>query len=372
MSPIRLIIVLLIVWAASQSMPAAESFMAEASRPSPLKTGNRSTAIYELQARFNRIYELYKDSVVFIATEKSVATRYPNPFDDPFFKERNPGGTVPEGQKRRGLGTGFIITSDGYICTNHHVVAQVDRITVKVNDREYRATIVGSDALTDIALLKIDGGASRFKPVYLGNSDSVKIGDMAVAIGNPFGLDKTITTGIVSATGRTMLDDLGNSHIQTDASINPGNSGGPLINLDGEVIGVNRMIYSQTGGNLGISFSIPVNQAGLILQQLKRYGKVKRGFIGVSISPLSPALARELGLEKPEGALVGSLAAGGPAEKAGIRIRDVITRINGTRVVNFRDLIHITSQAPIGSTATVVLWREKREMTVRVMVQERP
>ncbi len=356
---------------------ARASFLGEATSPSPLKKKNKDAAVYELQKAFHEIYEQYKDSVVFISTEKTVTTKYNHPFfDDPFFRDffgqrsRDRQNRQRE-QKQKGLGTGFILTKDGYICTNHHVVDKMDSVTVMVNEKEYKAKIIGSDSFTDIALLKIDGD-SEFKPVYLGDSDAVKIGDMAVAIGNPFGLDKTITSGIISATGRRALDSIGNSHIQTDASINPGNSGGPLINVDGEVIGVNRMIYSSTGGNLGIGFAIPINAAKHVLVQLKEHGKVKRGYIGVQISPLTEEFAKELGLQKPEGALVGSVENDSPAQKAGVKEGDVIIRLNDASISDFRDLLDTVSKTDIGKTIKVTVWRDKKTLNLWVTITERP
>ncbi len=352
---------------------SAEQFPGEPGRESPLKKQNRNSPVHELQKAFQSIYEQYKNSVVFISTEKTVRKTNRDPFmDDPFFREffgrRQP---APDTQKRRGLGTGFIISESGYICTNTHVVAGMDSVTVRVNSKDYTAALVGSDQLTDIALLKINDSGT-FTPVYFGNSDSVKVGDMAIAIGSPFGLDKTITTGVISATGRHVYNDMGISHIQTDASINPGNSGGPLINIDGEVIGVNRMIYSSTGGSLGIGFAIPINTARDTLIQLQKYGKVKRGYIGVQISPLTPEFARELGLQKPEGALVGAVEKDGPADKAGLRIRDVITGIDGGAVRDFNDLLGIVSRSGIGRNIRLTVWRDKGEISVWVTVKERP
>ncbi|OHD63046.1 MAG: hypothetical protein A2176_09250 [Spirochaetes bacterium RBG_13_51_14] len=351
----------------------AEPFLNETGRDSPLKNDNRNSPVYELQKTFQKIYELYKNSVVFISTEKTISARYYDPFrDDPIFREffgRRP--NMPDTQKKKGLGTGFIISSDGYICTNHHVVANMDAVTVRVNNKDYAASLVSSDQFTDIALLKItDSG--KFTPVYFGNSDTVKIGDMAVAIGNPFGLDKTITTGVISATGRHVMNDTGVSHIQTDASINMGNSGGPLINLDGEVIGVNRMIYSSTGGNLGIGFAIPINTVRDTLIQLKKYGKVRRGYIGVQISPLTLEFAKERGLLKPEGALIGSVEKDGPADRAGLRMSDVIIRIDGTTIVDYTDLVSIVGRSDIGKSVQITAWRDRREITVSVIVKERP
>ncbi|OHD70142.1 MAG: hypothetical protein A2W19_04970 [Spirochaetes bacterium RBG_16_49_21] len=370
------IFLMLMLIAAGISVSAANresGFLSETGRNSPLKKENQSSPVYELQKTFHEIYEQYQNSVVSISTEKTVKIRYNHPFiDDPFFKEFFGGkDKMPETQKHRGLGTGFIISRDGYICTNHHVVANMDSVTVTVNGKHYKAVLIGSDQLTDIALLKI-AGTDKFTPVYFGNSDAVKIGDMAIAIGNPFGLDKTITSGIISAVGRRVINDIGTSYIQTDASINPGNSGGPLINLDGEVIGVNRMIYSSTGGSLGIGFAIPINTTRDILMQLHQYGKVKRGYIGVMISPLADQLAKELGLQKAEGAVIGSVEKNGPADQAGLKIRDVITRVEGKPIAGYADLIGIVSRIAIGKTITVTVWRDKKYVEATVTVRERP
>jgi len=356
------------------SMPVyAGTFLDETAEPSPLKNRSERASVYELQNAFNQVYENYRDSVVFISTEKTVKVRYYHPFmEDPFLREFfGQQEQKPRTRKQKGLGTGFIISSNGYICTNHHVVAKMDTVTVTVGDKTYPAKIVGSDPLTDIALLKIKGRTS-FRPVHFGDSDSVKIGDMSIAIGNPFGLEKTITTGIISATGRRQVDMIGNSHIQTDASINPGNSGGPLINLDGEVIGVNRMIYSRSGGNLGIGFAIPINTARDVLLDLKKYGKVKRGYIGVNIAMFTKQLANELGLKKPEGALIGAVEKNGPADKAGLRQKDVITRINGKKIKSYKDLLRIVSRAPINSTVNMTVWRDRKNRNFRVKITERP
>jgi serine protease Do len=353
-------------------MLANGSFLDSTGRPSPIKNKADKT-VYEMQNTINQIYELYKDSVVFISTEKTVKMRYRHPFmDDPFFRDFfGKAPNMPDTMKQKGLGTGFIISENGYICTNHHVIADMDTVTVKVKNREYRAKIIGSDPLSDIALLKIDG-SGNFQPVYFGDSDRVKVGDMAIAIGNPFGLDRTITSGIISATGRDMVDAMGNAHIQTDASINPGNSGGPLINLDGEVVGVNRMIYSQTGGNLGIGFAIPINKAKEVLLSLKEYGKIRRSYLGVEISPLTEEFAKQLGLPNNDGALVGNVLQGSPAEHAGIRIEDVILKVDNEKVKDHRDLFNIVSRMPLGKTVKLVVWRDRSEKNFWATVKERP
>ena len=338
---------------------------------SPLKGKRVGTPVYELQKAFYDIHELYNDRVVFISTEKTVQVRdRRNPFfNSPFFEGPNEGRKKT--RKQTGLGTGFIISNDGYICTNHHVVANVDKVIVKVGVKKYTAQVMGSDALTDIALLKIEG-EEEFKPVYFGDSDKIRVGNWAIAIGNPFGLDRTFTVGVISATVRQDVDQIGNAHIQTDASINPGNSGGPLINLDGEVIGVNRMIYSRSGGSLGIGFAIPINTARNILEQLKKNKRVKRGFLGVQIAPLTEDFAKQLGLKSPRGALVGTVTPGSPADKAGIKERDVIISVGGKPVKTFRDLLNVVATTEIDKTVKVIVWRNKKKINLFVTIKERP
>ncbi|HOP31242.1 MAG TPA: trypsin-like peptidase domain-containing protein [Spirochaetota bacterium] len=349
------------------------SFLSETEAESPLKKNSSNSIVHELQNTYHGIYNEYKDSVVFISTEKTVNVKGINPFtDDPVFREffglKN---TPPKTRKAKGLGTGFIISNDGYICTNHHVVQNVDTVTVTVSSKSYEAQIIGSDAFTDIALLKIKGGG-KFKPVHFGNSDDVKVGDIVVAIGNPFGLDKTYTSGIVSATGRNQLDPNGNVHIQTDTAINQGNSGGPLINIDGEVIGVNRAIYSSTGGNVGIGFAIPINNTKETLIEIKKYGKVRRGFIGISIAPLSADHAKKLGLKNSDGVLVGGIIKNGPAHKSGIAEGDVILKIDGSEVKDGIALVKNISTRKIGSTVRLSVWRNKTLKDITVAIKERP
>ncbi len=367
---------ILLILLSCSTIQADNSFLSETARTSPLKSSKDKTVLHALQNTYHNIYNEYKDSVVFISTEKTVTVQGFNPFmDDPafrnFFNFRN---IPPQTRKARGLGTGFIISSDGYICTNHHVVQNVDTVTVTVADKTYEAEIIGSDQLTDIALLKIKNNEKKdtFKPVYFGDSEKVKVGDFVLAIGNPFGLDKTFTSGVVSGTGRNQLDSMGNMHIQTDAAINQGNSGGPLINIDGEVIGVNRAIYSSSGGNVGIGFAIPVNLAKETLAQLKEYGKVKRGYIGINAAPLNDDFAKQLGLENSEGVLVGSAIKGGPAEAGGIIDGDVIVAIDDKPVTSFQDLIQIVGNERVGKTIKVTVWRNKARTNFWVTIKERP
>ncbi|MCU0821264.1 MAG: trypsin-like peptidase domain-containing protein [Spirochaetes bacterium] len=342
---------------------------------SPLRSNSETAKASEIQDTFRAIYKLYSESVVFISTEQTVKMPMHPFYDDPFLREffGFRGQQPPSTRKRTGLGTGFVLSEDGYICTNHHVVAEVDKVTVKINDKSYDARIVGSDERTDIALLKIESKV-KLKAVYIGDSDKVEVGDWAIAIGNPFGLDKTFTVGVVSATSRNDIDFMGGSesHIQTDASINPGNSGGPLINIYGEVIGINRMIYSQTGGNIGIGFAIPINTAKSVLEQLKTYKKVKRGYIGVQVVPLTDEYAKELGLSEKAGALVGGLMQGSPAEKGGIAAGDLILEIDGKKIKDYKDLIETVGKTPIGKTLKIMILRNREKINLFITVLERP
>ncbi|HON77833.1 MAG TPA: trypsin-like peptidase domain-containing protein, partial [Spirochaetota bacterium] len=333
---------------------------------------------WEIQKTFRKINELYHERVVSISTEQTVKLPQHPFFDDPFFNEFfgrsfRQNNSRQRVQKRRGLGTGFVISEDGYICTNHHVVKNVDKVTVKINEKIYNAKVIGSDERTDVALLKVDS-SDTFKPVFLGNSDNVRVGDWAIAIGNPFGLDKTFTVGVVSATGRRDLDLMGGSqsHIQTDASINPGNSGGPLINIDGEVIGINRMIYSRSGGYMGIGFAIPINQATSILTQLKKYKKIKRGYIGVQIVPLTEDYAKQIGLQDDKGALVGAVVPDGPAEKGGVIVGDVILKADSTEINTYHDLVQVVERTEIGKALRLSVWRDRNKVNLFITVKERP
>lgn len=341
---------------------------------SPLRGGDSVADAVKVQDVFKKVYDINKNSVVFISTEQTVKLRQNPFFDDPFFKDFfGPEMKMPKTQKRTGLGTGFIISEDGFICTNYHVVAGVEKVKVKIDKDSYDATVIGFDERTDLALIKINA-KNKLTPVYFGNSDNLSVGDWAIAIGNPFGLDRTFTVGIISATARRDLDLMGDSQtqIQTDASINPGNSGGPLLNIYGEVIGVNRMIYSQSGGNIGIGFAIPINTAKKVLEQLKLHKKIKRGFIGVQIVPLTEEYAKELGLNDNSGALVGQVTDGGPADKGGVLTGDVILSVNGNEVKNFGDLITYVEGTEIGKSLKIEVWRNKAKLSLFITVGERP
>lgn len=370
--PVILVCVMFITlnnFSCSQNYPSLFGDMND----SPLKGNKSARNAVEMQEAFRQVYDLYKDRVVSITTEQTVKMpRHPF-FDDPFFRQFFGAPEQQRERKRTGLGTGFILSEDGYICTNHHVIKGVDKVTVKVDDDTYEASVVGYDERTDIALLKIDADG-KLKPVFIGDSSSVRVGDWAIAIGNPFGLDRTFTVGVVSATGRRDVDMMGGSqsHIQTDASINPGNSGGPLININGEVIGINRMIYSRSGGYMGIGFAIPMNTAKSILEQLKQHKKIKRGYIGVQIVPMTQEYADELGLDEPRGALVGAIMRNSPAAKAGVKVGDVILAVDGEEIESYEDLVDIVGRSKIGKTLKATVWRNKSKVTLYITVKERP
>ena len=293
--------------------------------------------------------------------------------DDPFndFWRRFFGGPLPRGpQRQRSLGSGFIIDADGSILTNNHVVENAQKIVVKLsNDQEYEAKVIGRDAKTDMAVIQIKA-KTALTAASLGDSDSLEVGEWVVAIGNPFGLDSTITSGIVSAKGRHIGQGPYDNFIQTDASINPGNSGGPLINLRGEVIGINTAIFSRTGGNMGIGFAIPINLAKELLPQLRGKGKVTRGYLGVLIQKVTPEIAESLGMEHGYGALVANVSKDGPAEKAGVKVGDVIVEFDGKEVRDSADLPIIVARTAVDKKVPMKVLREKKEVTLNVAVGE--
>jgi serine protease Do len=270
-----------------------------------------------------------------------------------------------DGESNNGVGSGFILSADGYVMTNAHVVDDADNIYVTLTDkREFKAKLIGVDDRTDIAVVKID--AASLPTVTIGDSNKVRVGEWVVAIGSPFGLDNTVTAGIVSAKGRETGDYL--PFIQTDAAVNPGNSGGPLINMQGEVIGINSQIYSRTGGFMGIAFAIPIDEAMRVADQLKATGKVVRGRIAVSIGEVTKDVADSLGLPRAQGALVSSVEPGGPADKAGLQPGDIILKFNGAPVDTDTDLPRMVGDTKPGTHATVTIWRKgvSREVPITV------
>lgn len=327
---------------------------------------------------FADIVKKAKPAVVNIKATKVVKRRF-SPFrwwfGDPFeeFWRRFFEG-VPRERVERSLGTGFIITEDGEVLTNYHVVANAEKIKVSLeNGEEFQAKIIGTDKKTDIALLKIKN-KKGFPHLPLGDSDKLRIGDWVIAIGNPFGLGHTVTAGIVSAKERVLGVGPYDSYIQTDAAINPGNSGGPLLNLKGEVVGINAMIYSPSGipQNIGIGFAIPINLARSLLPQLEKKGKVTRGWLGVYIQEITPEIAESMGLKEKKGALVSEVIKDSPAEKAGIKRGDVIIEFDGKNVKSSHDLPMIVASTPVGKKVKVKVIRDKKFKELTVKVGEMP
>jgi serine protease Do len=295
--------------------------------------------------------------------------------DDPFndFWKRFFGGPAPRGpQRQRSLGSGFIIDGDGSILTNNHVVENASKIVVKLSgdEQDYEAKVVGRDPKTDIAVIKINV-QTGLPAANFGDSDRLEVGEWVMAIGNPFGLDGTVTSGIVSAKGRhNITQGPYDNFIQTDASINPGNSGGPLINLRGEVIGINTAIFSRTGGNIGIGFAIPINLVKELLPQLRGKGRVTRGFLGVLIQKVTPEIAESLGMDKGYGALVANVSKDGPADKAGVKVGDVIVEFDGSPVKDSGDLPIIVARTLVDKKVRMKVLRDRKEIFLNVAVGE--
>lgn len=327
---------------------------------------------------FRGLAEAAGPSVVNISSMKVVKGgpfRFDSPFggeDDPlrdffekFFGQRG----VPKEHKQKGLGSGFIIDPDGFILTNNHVVEATDEILVKLGDgREFQAKMVGRDPQTDLALIKIEPD-KPLPALKLGDSEQLHVGDWVLAIGSPFGLVSTVTAGIVSAKYRRIGIGAYDDFIQTDASINPGNSGGPLLNMNGEVVGITTAIFSKSGGNIGIGFAIPANIARELLPQLRK-GKVVRGWLGVMIQQITPQLKDKLGLSTEAGALVSQVTPGGPAEKAGIKRGDVIVSFDGQTVKEMNDLPFLVAKTEVGKKVPVVVLRKGERKTLQVTIAQ--
>ncbi len=293
-----------------------------------------------------------------------------SPFHD-FFRRYMQPYSGPRKHESRSLGSGFIVSEDGYILTNAHVVESASQITVKLADkREFKATVIGADKKSDVALIKIE--ASNLSIVKQGDPDKLKVGEWVVAIGAPFGFESSVTAGIVSAKGRSLAQENYVPFIQTDVAINPGNSGGPLFNMQGEVVGINSQIYSRTGGFMGLSFAIPIDVATTIAKQLREHGKVSRGKIGVMIQEITEELAESFNLDKPRGALVVSTEKDGPADKAGIRARDVILKFDDQNVITSSDLPRLVGNAKPGSKTGIQVWRNGSTKNLTIKVGEMP
>ena len=367
------------------SQPAATAMPPAAPAGAPAVTGATppTTGLVSGLPDFTALVERFGPAVVNVqVTEKRVEVQNngrgpqglsPNdPFYDFFrrFGIPNPNGQGgPRGNQppARGEGSGFVVTPDGYILTNAHVVRGASDVTVKLVDRrEYTAKVIGVDTRTDVAVIKIE--AKNLPVVSIGDPSKLKPGQWVVAIGSPFGFDNSVTAGIVSATARTLPDDRYVPFIQTDVPVNPGNSGGPLFNLNGEVVGINSQIYSQTGGYMGLSFAIPIDVANNVREQLIKSGKVSRGRIGVQIQEVSAQIADAFGLDRPRGALVGSVEKDGPADKGGVKAGDIIVRVDGKAIERDAEVPSLISNTKAGSDTQIEVWRERsvKKLTVRV------
>ncbi len=354
----------------------------------------------QLQNSFSKLAKQLEPSVVNISTEyipqKATTQNQPRqqqrrravPQDDEEdqqggmqdFMQRffgNPGGGMGQMEDRRSasLGSGVVVDKNGYIITNNHVVEKATKITVKFNNDtvEYPAKVIGTDVDTDLAVIKVE--KKNVMPAKIGNSDAVQVGDWAIAIGSPFGFEATVTAGIVSALSRDVPSEVGNMKnsfqhfIQTDAAINPGNSGGPLANINGEIIGINTMIASRSGGNQGIGFALPINTAAKVYNAIIKTGRVTRGSIGVSISDPNKELLKVYGAD--HGVFIQSTTEGGPGEKAGLKAEDIVTSINGKAILKSQDLIDAVADTPVGNSIKVSIMRDKRPMTLDVVVGDR-
>tara|TARA_A100001388_G_scaffold234673_1_gene188046 strand:- start:2204 stop:3604 length:1401 start_codon:yes stop_codon:yes gene_type:complete len=319
---------------------------------------------------FADLAEKLMPSVVNISTTQTVVTnsnpfpfQFPpgSPFED-MFREFG----SPQERKSAALGSGFIIDKEGIVVTNNHVIKDAEDIIVRVNDKEFKANVVGADPLSDIAVLKLETN-EKFIPVKFGDSDKARIGDWVIAIGNPFGLGGTVTSGIISARNRSIGLSRYEDYIQTDASINSGNSGGPLFDMNGDVIGINTAILGRNG-SIGIGFSIPSNSAKIVIDQLLEFGETKRGWLGVRIQDVTKEIAEVENLNEPRGALVASVAENSPSDKAGVKSGDIILEFNGEKIQEMKELPIIVARTEVGKKVKVKIWRNKKEITKEIIL----
>jgi serine protease Do len=354
---------------------AAEKAMAPTAQQQPMN-------VTDLSRAFENVAKEMRPSVVNVRSVKRIAEpsalrHMPGDedqmrqfFGDDFFNRSFGKKRPEEGFQERGLGTGVIVSKDGYILTNAHVARDADQLTVTLsNNQDYKAKVVGIDNKTDLAVLKID--AKNLTPATLGDSDSLRVGEWVLAIGNPFGLTETVTQGIISAKGRANvgISDY-EDFIQTDAAINPGNSGGPLVNLNGQVVGINTAIVSGSGGSVGIGFAIPIDMAKSVMNSLIKYGKVERGYMGINIQNLTDELAKSFGYGSTHGVLIGDVTPNSPASNAGLKSGDIITKLNGKTMEDMNQLRNTVASTPPGTEVKVEVFRDGKDKTMEVKLGE--
>ncbi|MDH5716145.1 MAG: trypsin-like peptidase domain-containing protein [Spirochaetia bacterium] len=357
----------------SRCKERTETF-ANANEKNPLLNSESVKGALVLQDALREIHKEVNPAVVRIETEQTVDLPQHPFFSDPMFRRffGMPNDESPK-QKRQGLGSGFVISEDGYVVTNDHVVKNADKIIVKmISGKSFDAKVIGADSTSDIALIKIND-AKNLKTVHIGDSDQIEVGDFAIAIGNPFGLSSTFTIGVISSKGQDINTPDGIARIQTDAAINPGNSGGPLLNLKGEVVGINQMIYSQSGGSVGIGFAIPINYAVEVLERLKTGKEIKPGYIGVSVNPdVTEEQLKELNLLGKTGLLVAQVVIGSPAWKAGIRPYDFITHVENKEAIKFSILKSAVIKKGVGGIIEMQLISEGKTKNAKIKIVEMP
>ncbi len=372
------------------ALAAAATLGCEGGRLSPISSSQAQSAQAQPAASaptssparalpdFSALVEQYGPAVVNISTMAKVHAeaqdfQIPGEPGDPFYEFfRRFQTPAPQGDSiRRGVGSGFIVSADGYILTNAHVVDDASEVTVKLTDnREFNAKVVGTDKRTDVALVKID--AKNLPVVRIGEAAKSRVGEWVAAIGSPFGLENSVTAGIISAKSRSLPDENYVPFIQTDVAINPGNSGGPLFNMAGEVIGINSQIYSRTGGYMGLSFAVPIEVAMKVKTDLQKYGKVTRGRLGVTIQGVSKELADSFGLKKPQGALVAAVEPRSPADKAGLKTGDIILGVDGRDIENSIDLPRVIGESRPGTQVKLKVWRQGETKELSASLGETP
>jgi serine protease Do len=367
---LALAISLIYVWQAKQPGPAQVKVEKFTPADKPSLDLDSVDVLQRLDDEYTKVVTAVVPSVVSITTTKTLTRRMPiDPLELFFGRRFSDDG--PAQQKVTSLGSGVIVSKEGHIVTNNHVLNGTDDVTVQLSDgREEKAKIVGTDGQIDLAVLKID--LPNLIPLPIGDSDKVRVGQIVMAIGNPFGLDESVSQGIISAKDRRAMNDSQVEFFQTDTAINPGNSGGPLVNIRGEVIGINTAIYSESGGNQGIGFAIPSNVVKAAMKSIISKGRVIRGYLGVGIQPVTKDIAEQFKLDSARGALVTDVTPGSPAEKAGIIRGDVIRQVNGYDVKDTVSLVNRIAEAEIGSNLTIDLIRDGTAKTVTARITEQP